>query len=143
MILTVGYQGLSLEDLRATVEARGIDRIIDVRSVPFSRKPGFNKEDLRAAFGRKYLWKGDVLGGRGAIREEALDWLARQEDALLLMCMEADPCDCHRFYELALRLLDRGVECVHLRRGRELSTTELKEVCDGRRQAAQHRLDFS
>jgi ATP-dependent DNA helicase RecQ len=128
-IFTVGYQGLSIEDLGAIMERKGIDRIIDVRSKPFSRKSGFSRKALADAFGPRYLWKGDVLGGLGVIQDDAVDWLARQDGVLLLMCMETAPRDCHRYYELGVRLLARGVDCVHLFGSRELTTTELGAGC--------------
>jgi uncharacterized protein (DUF488 family) len=144
VIYTVGYQRLTLDALRGIVEEKGIDRIIDVRSVPYSRKPEFNRNRLKAVFGRKYLWKGAVLGGKGRIEGSAIRWLAGQEGALLVMCMEEDPCGCHRYYEIGRRLLALGVQCVHLSGGGEHTTEELKEVCDGKRnQTAQYRLDFS
>jgi ATP-dependent DNA helicase RecQ len=127
-IFSVGYRGLSVEGLAAIMERKGIDRIIDVRSKPFSRKPGFSRKALADAFDPRYLWKGDVLGGLGVIRDDAVDWLAHQDGVLLLMCKEANPLDCHRYYELGVRLLARGVDCIHLYGAGELSTTELEEV---------------
>jgi ATP-dependent DNA helicase RecQ len=130
-IFTIGYQGLSIEDLGAILERKSIDRIIDVRSKPFSRKRDFTRKALAAAFGPRYFWKGDVLGGLGVIQDDAVDWLAHQDGALLLMCMEADPRDCHRYYKLGVRLLARGVDCTHLYGAGEFSTAELEEVRSG------------
>ena len=132
MVYTVGYQSLNQHDLARLVEIVGADRLIDVRSVPHSRKPGFSRKALSARFGSRYVWKGDVLGGRSRIHEPALEWLREQEGVSLLLCMERHPCDCHRYYEIGLRLQALGVEVLHFFEGRAVNTTKMKEICDER-----------
>jgi hypothetical protein len=49
-LFTIGYEGSSIGDFRATLEAARINLVIDVRDVPISRKPGFSKTALAAWF---------------------------------------------------------------------------------------------
>ena len=39
-IFSIGYEGKSLDAFIALLKAAGIERLIDVRDAPFSRKPG-------------------------------------------------------------------------------------------------------
>jgi uncharacterized protein (DUF488 family) len=134
MIYTIGYQRLSLDRLTEIMDAEHIDKLLDVRSVPYSRwKPDFNKSVLAAAFGKRYCWKGWLLGGKaGPVTEEGIEYLVglAAEKRYLLMCMEADPRDCHRFQDIGLRLLERGIDSTHIIISAEgwstRTTTELK-----------------
>jgi uncharacterized protein (DUF488 family) len=131
-IYTIGYQGMSIEELGEAMARYDIDRLIDVRSKPYSRNTSFNRNRLIESLGASYLWKGDVLGGFAKIKDDAIEWLAAQEDNVLVMCMERHPCDCHRQTEIGLRLLGLGVDAVHLFEGQALHTERLKEICDER-----------
>jgi uncharacterized protein (DUF488 family) len=99
MIFTIGYEG-PLTPARLLEIAEGLDAlVIDVRSVPRSRKPGFSKTKLAALLGPRYVTMGHALGGRepgvtpnGLI---ALRTQAKERD-VILMCMEEAPGDCHR-----------------------------------------------
>ena len=123
-IFTVGYEGTTQPDLIAALLAAGVQRLIDVRAVPLSRKPGFSKNVLRNGLaeqgidyvhlkalgtppeGREAARKGrhDVLervyAGQlelpEAIAQAAimLDLAAEKPSALL--CFERDPGGCHR-----------------------------------------------
>ena len=56
-IYTVGYQGLTIEQFIRKLEQNKIQVLVDVRSNPISRKPGFSKKRLRKtseAHGIKY-----------------------------------------------------------------------------------------
>lgn len=74
MIYTIGYEGASLADFLATLHQAGIQRVVDVRELPQSRRPGFSKNILAAALQneniayehRKRL--GDPKPGRDAAR---------------------------------------------------------------------------
>jgi uncharacterized protein (DUF488 family) len=118
MIYTIGYQRITLDDLKKVMDGLKIDKLIDVRSVPYSRwKPEFNKSALAAALGPRYCWKGYMLGGKtGPLKEEGIEYLANlpADRNYLLMCMEADPRDCHRFQDIGLRLLARGIDITHV-----------------------------
>ena len=143
MIYTIGYQAITLKELLSTMKEKGIDLLVDVRSVPYSRLPEkyeFNRNRLSEALGKRYVWKGDFCGGKhGKAKEKCmLDLIDMERDKdIMLMCMESHPCDCHRFYDIGLRLLLKGIESHHLISGggvrTEYTTTELKEVCDARR----------
>jgi uncharacterized protein (DUF488 family) len=47
-IFTIGYEGATQAELIAALRAAGVARVIDVRAVPMSRKPGFSKNVLAA-----------------------------------------------------------------------------------------------
>lgn len=47
-IATIGYEGATPQSFIDTLRRHGIDLIIDVRAVPFSRKKGFSKNALAA-----------------------------------------------------------------------------------------------
>src|SRR3954452_11315376 len=53
-VWTIGYEKLLPPELVAELEAAGIERLIDVRFRPQSRRPGMSKTRL-----------GDLLGGHG------------------------------------------------------------------------------
>ena len=47
-IFTIGYEGATQPELIAALKGAGATRVIDVRAVPLSRKPGFSKNVLAA-----------------------------------------------------------------------------------------------
>jgi uncharacterized protein (DUF488 family) len=121
---TIGYERLLPPELFAELEAAGIERLLDVRYRPQSRRPGMSKTRLGEALAERgiayehrrelgtpadirWLFKhGRVDEGRAAFRahvtereEEALDQLAAElprGPRTALMCLEADPATCHR-----------------------------------------------
>jgi uncharacterized protein (DUF488 family) len=123
-IWTIGYEQLQPGALVAELEAAGIERLIDVRYRPQSRRPGMSKTRLgellatrgiayehRRALGTppdlRWLYKsGRVEEGRAGfaahVEETAaldLDVLAAELDGgprTALMCLEAEPRECHR-----------------------------------------------
>ena len=48
-LLTIGYEGSSIGQVIETLRAAGAERLLDVRAVAQSRKPGFSKRQLAAA----------------------------------------------------------------------------------------------
>src|SRR3954447_21338846 len=48
-IYTIGYEGTTVPEFVAALLKAGVQRIIDVRALPLSRRPGFSKSPLRAA----------------------------------------------------------------------------------------------
>ncbi len=144
-IYTIGYQALSPQMLEDIVAGMRIDRLLDVRNAPFSKKPGFGKKELQMRFAERYEWRGDILGGKGdGIRREALEWLSAQEGRIMLLCMEDDPCRCHRYWLIARGLLDIGVECVHIQADNGFSTSDLLGRCGEHPPwERQGKLDFS
>ena len=45
--MTIGYEGLSLEEFFGLLREGRVERIVDVRQMPLSRKKGFSKNVLR------------------------------------------------------------------------------------------------
>jgi uncharacterized protein (DUF488 family) len=123
-IWTIGYERLLPAELVAELEAAGIERLIDVRFRPQSRRPGMSKTRLaelladheiayehRKPLGtppdiRWFYKHGRTAEGAPKFREHVertaaheLDDLAAELDRgprTALMCLEADPAVCHR-----------------------------------------------
>ncbi|HYP57537.1 MAG TPA: DUF488 domain-containing protein [Beijerinckia sp.] len=102
-LYTIGYEGSSIGDFLATLEAVGIDLLIDVREIPISRKPGFSKAALAAWLAKsdiEYMHLkglGDPKAGRNAAREGRYDDFRR---------IFAD----HLLSDIAKAHLRRGIE---------------------------------
>lgn len=139
-IFTIGYEGTTVGEFIAALERAGVQRVIDVRALPLSRRPGFSKSPLRAALeeaGIEYVHLkalGTPAEGRAAARAgrhsdleriysgqlelpeaigqsaQMLD-LAREKPSALL-CMEREPAHCHR--TLLLDAVAGDAEVVHL-----------------------------
>jgi uncharacterized protein (DUF488 family) len=123
-VWTIGYEKLLPEALLAELEAAGVQRVIDVRFRPQSRRPGMSKTRLAAMLAERGIayehrralgTPADlrVLFRAGRLQEaaaayrshvesrapEALDALAVELDGgprTALLCLEADPAGCHR-----------------------------------------------
>ena len=123
-IFTIGYEGATQPELIAALKQAGVGRVIDVRAVPLSRKPGFSKNVLAAGLreaGIDYVHLkalGTPPEGREAARKGRHDELVRvyaaqletpeagadaarmtalaEETASALLCFERDPLQCHR-----------------------------------------------
>jgi uncharacterized protein (DUF488 family) len=121
---TIGYEGTTVGELLAALQAAGVERVIDVRAVPNSRRPGFSKTPLRNALaeaGIDYVHLralGTPADGRAAARAgrhaeleriyagqlelpEAIAQSAQMlalaaEKRSALLCYERDPSGCHR-----------------------------------------------
>ncbi len=124
IIYTIGYEGASFADFIATLHAAKIKRVVDVRELPQSRRPGFSRNVLAAALHveniayehRKRL--GDPKPGRDAARagrhdefkqifRAHMDTIAAKDelrdlvatlytDPCVLLCYERSPEHCHR-----------------------------------------------
>lgn len=119
MLYSIGYQKITVDQLISELQRRSIGWLVDVRSKPYSRKHEFNQKQLREAlefYNIAYVWKGDALGGFSQIAEADISGLAKwQEDKIAcLMCMEADPKECHRDLEIARRLKSYGAIVDHI-----------------------------
>lgn len=122
-LFTIGYAGSSPAELIERLQAAGVDRVVDVRELPLSRRPGFSKQALAAALEdvgiayeharalgnpkrhRTRYKAGDVAGGARAYRAHlhkgsysALVELAESIDAAktCLLCVEPEHDTCHR-----------------------------------------------
>jgi uncharacterized protein (DUF488 family) len=66
-LLTIGHSTRALEDLIGALKAHSIETLVDIRSLPMSRRlPHFNREALEKTLpetGIRYLWMKE-LGGR-------------------------------------------------------------------------------
>ncbi len=139
-IFTIGYEGTTVPEFLSALQQAGVKRVIDVRAVPNSRRPGFSKSPLRAALaevGIDYVHLralGTPADGRAAARAgrheelkriyagqlelpeamaeaaQMLD-LAREKPSALL-CYERDPTHCHR--SLLLQSVAPDTEVEHL-----------------------------
>ncbi|HEV2224350.1 MAG TPA: DUF488 domain-containing protein [Candidatus Acidoferrales bacterium] len=143
LILTVGHSNRSLEDFLALLKAHGVQRVVDVRTVPRSRhNPQFNRDALPRALRRARIAYAHLakLGGlrRANIDSVNTGWnnlsfrgfadymqtpefatgLARleklaQTKRCAIMCAEAVPWRCHRSL-LADALTVRGHAVEHI-----------------------------
>jgi uncharacterized protein (DUF488 family) len=131
-IKTIGHSNHPIERFVALLRSAGVQRLVDVRSMPWSRRfPQFGRERLAnslKAAGIDYVWEGEALGGKpkaggsyhdAAERPEfkaAIDRLIADgaDTTLCLMCAEKEPLECHRTVLVSRRLAERGVAIEHL-----------------------------
>ncbi|MFL0419444.1 DUF488 family protein [Sphingomonas sp. 179-I 2A4 NHS] len=139
-IYTIGYEATTIADFLAALTRAGVKRVIDVRALPLSRRPGFSKSILAATLreagidyvhlkslgtpkrGRDAAKKGDVVTLRAVYDDQLAlpeaQAAAAQMRALAaelpsaLLCYERDPCHCHR--TLLLQAEGEGAEVVDL-----------------------------
>jgi uncharacterized protein (DUF488 family) len=139
-IFTIGYEGTTVGEFLAALQKSGVERVIDVRALPLSRRPGFSKSPLRAALeepGIDYVHLkalGTPADGRAAARAGRHEDMARiyagqlelpeamaqgaqmielaSERPSALLCFEREPAHCHR--SLLLDAVAPNAEVVHL-----------------------------
>ena len=139
-IFTIGYEGATIAEFLAALQQAGVERVIDVRALPLSRRPGFSKSPLRAALeeaGIEYVHLkalGTPADGRAAARAGRHEDMARiyagqlelpeamaqgaqmielaRERPSALLCFEREPAHCHR--SLLLEAVAPDIEAVHL-----------------------------
>ena len=139
IVLTIGHSTRTIEEFLAMLAAHGVQRLVDVRTIPKSRHvPQFNSDALAASLrerGMDYLHMKSLgglrhakkesfnLGWRNASFRGYADYMATSEfrDALqhlldlahekptVIMCAEAVPWRCHRSL-IGDALLVRGVD---------------------------------
>ena len=139
-IFTIGYEAATVPDFLAALKSGGVERVIDVRALPLSRRPGFSKTPLRGALaeaGIDYVHLralGTPAAGREAARKgrqaeleriysgqlelpeaiaagaQMLELAAEKPSALL--CYEREPAGCHR--NLLLKWTAPEAEVTHL-----------------------------
>ena len=67
-IKTIGHSNHPIERFVELLKAGGVERLVDVRSMPWSRRfPQFGRERLAkslAEAGIDYAWEGEALGGK-------------------------------------------------------------------------------
>lgn len=123
-IFTIGYEGVTQAELIAALQKGGVERVLDVRAVPLSRRPGFSKNVLAAGLreagidyvllkalgtppeGREAARKGRIAEmervyaaqletPEAGLQAQQLIELASEKPSALL-CFERDPAGCHR-----------------------------------------------
>jgi uncharacterized protein (DUF488 family) len=144
-LYTVGYSRYKIEELVQLLTAHQVNVLIDVRRIPWSRKPGFSGASLEqrlALAGIDYQhipFLGPEVAARNYLRQTG-DWawfkatylaqlrqveprLVEEFQALAglrvcLLCLESDPRACHRSL-LAGRIIALGLtdRVVHLQPG--------------------------
>ena len=135
-LLTIGYEGCTIDGVIATLKDAGVGLLIDVRAVAASRKPGFSKRQLAAsldAAGIRYVHLqglGTPKSGRDAVRaghpermvpifhahmesdraqaELAMARGMATDARACLLCFERDPATCHR--RIVARLVCESTE---------------------------------
>ncbi len=128
-IFTIGYEAATMRDFLAALKSAGVERVIDVRALPLSRRPGFSRTPLRGALeeaGVEYVHLkalGTPAAGRDAARKGRHDELKRiyagqlelpeaiaqsaqmlelaAERPSALLCFERETAVCHRTLLLA------------------------------------------
>src|SRR6266849_2333640 len=138
-ILTIGHSTRSIDEFLEILRAHGIERLVDVRTIPKSRRvPQFNSESIAASLrgqgidylhmkslgGLRHPNKDSVnLGWRNASFRGYADYMATddfraslerllelaREKRTAIMCAEAVPWRCHRSL-IGDALLVRGVK---------------------------------
>lgn len=165
MIATIGYEGAKLDHFLGTLEAAGIEVVIDIRERAQSRRKGFSKTALSEALSSgdieyKHLRDlGDPKEGRDAARRgdwekfrEVFDQVIKSEPAqaaldeieqlagqrkICLLCYERDYTTCHRKIVSDI-LQDRlGCRTIHLGvQAIEPSSQRVRRVLHPRQSAA-------
>jgi uncharacterized protein (DUF488 family) len=138
-LFSIGHSNVSAERFVAMLREAHVNAVVDVRSVPASRRfPWFAKRNLEvrlAGEGITYMTMGDALGGRPTserlYREGVADYEAMAKEPrfqaglealidvasrsrLCIMCAEREPLDCHRCLLVARGLAGRGLTVGHI-----------------------------
>jgi len=142
-LFTIGYEDATPARLIGTLKEAGVTGLVDVRALANSRRPGFAKTALSTALAEAGIGYdhvkalGTPAAGRAAARagrpaemrrifgahlagteaQAALAGLtdrARRE-TLCLLCLEADPAQCHRTLVAEAVAAAGGVAVTHLR----------------------------
>ncbi|HEY8995567.1 MAG TPA: DUF488 domain-containing protein [Lacunisphaera sp.] len=125
-LVTIGYEGRSLEAYLNLLLQDTVTVLCDVRRNPLSRKYGFAKSTLRSAcesVGIRYehlpelgiasedrreletqvdydelftVYERDSLPHQGAALDKIFGWINREGHRVALTCYEAESCQCHR-----------------------------------------------
>jgi uncharacterized protein (DUF488 family) len=139
-IFTIGYESTTVAEFVFALQNAAVERIIDVRALPNSRRPGFSKTPLRNALaeaGIDYVHLralGTPAEGRAAARAGRIEDLERiyagqlelpeamaegarmvelaKEKPSALLCYEREPAGCHR--SLLLKAVAPDAEVIHL-----------------------------
>jgi hypothetical protein len=138
---SIGHSNHSIEIFVRMLLAHSVNCVVDVRSVPYSRRqPQFNRESIKTDLQLadiQYLYLGDSLGARHSkpsvlTPEGKVDFSRvrlmpafqagidrvingiQKGLGIALMCAERDPFECHRFVLVSRELAVRGVRVEHI-----------------------------
>src|SRR5205814_8178101 len=140
-LYTIGHSNQELKDFLSLLNQHQIEVLVDVRSSPYSRfAPQFNQDEIKrtlTANGVRYLFMGDLLGGRPTDESfydkggHVMYWRLAQsplfqegirrlengmsEYRIAIMCSEEDPIECHRALLIGRVMTDKGTEVSHIR----------------------------
>ena len=142
---TIGHSNHSAEKFRDLLSRHGIACVVDVRSIPYSRRnPQFNREKMNQSLSSQdiaYIWEGEALGGKRDFRQNpelfdsrgCVDWMRvrRREDFIRAMerlraqvgkeptavlCAEENPRNCHRLHLISAAWVESfGENISHIR----------------------------
>ncbi len=141
-LLTIGYEGCTIDRVLKTLVDARVGLLIDVRAVAASRKPGFSKRQLAAGLdgaGIRYVHLqglGTPKPGRDAVRAghpERMEPIFREhmtsdraqadlaqakvlarEQRACLLCFERDHTTCHRRFVAEMVTEETGQAVTHL-----------------------------
>jgi uncharacterized protein (DUF488 family) len=141
-LLTIGYEGCTIDDVLAELRRARVSLLVDVRAVPMSRKPGFSKRQLAAGLDEQGIGYvhlqalGTPKPGRDAVRAghpEKMERIFREhmtsdraqaelaqakqltrKRRACLLCFEKDPMMCHRRFVAEMIADDTLQPIVHL-----------------------------
>ena len=123
-LFTIGYEGATMDEFLSVLRTAGVERVIDVRAVASSRRPGFSKTALSNALaevgidyvhlralgtpsegraaaraGRQAdlerIYAGQLELPEAMVQAEQMRELAEEKPSALL-CYEREPGGCHR-----------------------------------------------
>jgi uncharacterized protein (DUF488 family) len=141
VIFSIGYANRKLRDFIRLLRQYGIEYLVDVRSLPYSRRwQEYTREPLSNELqqhGITYVYMGDLLGGHpkdtsvydsrnqliyAALREKEYyrRGIARLRTAqqkglpLVLLCAEIKPETCHRARLIGRSLLEEEINVQHI-----------------------------
>lgn len=112
-LFTIGYEGRELDELIAILRTNQIDRLLDVRQLPLSRRRGFSKTPLGDALRAQGIEYVHVRSAGNPFRKEGEPGIAKYREYLpasavtevaeaarghraALLCFCADVEHCHR-----------------------------------------------
>lgn len=118
VLFSIGYAQRSLDELVSLLSTHHVERLVDVRELPRSRRPGFSKGPLSAALAARDIEYVHLRSAGNPFRSHSgssVEVLARYAEHLdahpeilteleaavrgrraALLCLEADVTDCHR-----------------------------------------------
>jgi uncharacterized protein (DUF488 family) len=139
-IFTIGYEATTMGEFLDALKQAGVERVIDVRALPLSRRPGFSKSPLKAALNKvgidyvhlkalgtpsdgrsaaragrqqelERIYAGQLELPEAIVQAEQMRELATEKPSALL-CYEREPAQCHR--SLLLNAAASDADITHL-----------------------------